>query len=347
MTPAPDLAAELEYLCVDDFLCGLLEARALATALELTLIDRLLEPAPVAIDDAASIVGEARGSRLLLDLLAANHVVEIDGPHVRLTNRFRVALRFRDLLEAKIDFAQLVAPDVIDLFTALVRDPAEFRHRARLFDLFDYRRCLEPNAENFERTRRWVRFTTALTRYEAPVCLRRHDFGRYRRMLDIGGNSGEFVLRACKAHPDLHGAVADLPVVCDIGRAHVLAEPEAERIAFIKADALNDPLPGGFDVVTFKSVLHDWPDSETSQLLARAREALAPGGTILIFERGPVDIGNRTPPFSMIPLLLFFRSYRPAHRYEELLTRVGFTDVTVETMTLDMPFSLVTARRPS
>src|SRR6267378_1789217 len=105
-----------------------------------------------------------------------------------------------------------------------------------------------------------MRITTSLTRYEARACLRHHDFGRYARMLDIGGNSGEFALEICKAHPSVQATVVDLPVVCDIGREHVRREPEATRITFVEANALEDRLPEGFDVVTFKSMLHDWPD---------------------------------------------------------------------------------------
>ena len=97
--------------------------------------------------------------------------------------------------------------------------------------------------------------------------------------------------------------------------------------------------------MTFKSVLHDWPDREAKRLLERARDALAAGGTVLIFERAQVAVRGRTPTYSQIPLLLFFRSYRQASWYEETLVTLGFEDVKVQSLELDMPFSLVTARR--
>ena len=106
-------------------------------------------------------------------------------------------------------------------------DPGRFLRASRTFGLFSYGRAFEYSPENYGRTLRWVRFTTALTRYEAASCIARYDFGRHRRMLDIGGNSGEFGLQVCKRHAGLKVSVFDLPLVCDIGREHLAPEPEA------------------------------------------------------------------------------------------------------------------------
>src|SRR5436305_1534224 len=82
----------------------------------------------------------------------------------------------------------------------------------------------------------------ALARYEAPVCLAHYDFGRHRRLLDVGGNSGEFALRLCRRHPALRATVLDLPTVCAIGRQHLRRDPEADRITFLPGNAVTDPL---------------------------------------------------------------------------------------------------------
>ncbi len=235
---------ELEFLCVDRFLTNMIAAQALKSALALKLIDQLwAEQASTSARLESNWRGDRRGLGVLLDLLSVNQVIERTGDEIRLTPQFRSALRFRDLLEAKLDFANLAAPDLIGLFPWLLVDPDGFMQRARIFKLFDYNRCLEPSPENYEATRRWMRFTTSLTRYEAPVCMRHHDFSRYTKMLDIGGNSGEFVLRVCKKHHQLRGTVFDLPLVCDVGKDHVSREPEAPRIDFVKGSALVDPLP--------------------------------------------------------------------------------------------------------
>jgi hypothetical protein len=337
---------EFSFLCVDRFICDFAAARALKTAFELRLIDLLNERQPCALQALrGELPCDERGLRLLLDLLRANHVVEEEAGGIRLTGAFVAALQYRDLLEAKLDFASLVAPDFVERFTLLLTDPGKFMGQSRIFELYNYAHALalEPSAENVQRTRAWMRFTTCLTRYEAQACLKHHDFSPYRRMLDIGGNSGELVLRICKAHPELQATVFDLPVVCAVGREHVRAEPEAPRIAFHEGNALTDPLPAGFDLVAFKSVLHDWPEREAKRFLTRASQTLAPGGTLLIFERGPLVIGADPIPWSLIPMLLFFRSFREPSFYEEHLQAIGFTNVRTQWIDLDMPFFLVTA----
>ena len=331
--------AHLEYLCVDDFIRTVVDARAVKTAFELGLIDHLLRVRSSGSAALERVLGVDRhGLQFLLALLRANRVVDVRGTTVTLQRGFLAALHYRDLLETKLDFA--------DYFTALVKDPARFMGQGRLYELFDYRRCFEPTIENYQRTRVWMRLTSALTRYEAQACMRLHDFSGYRRMLDVGGNSGEFALQLCRVNPALRTVVLDLPLVCEIGLEHVLGEPEHPRITFVKSDIRNNPLPQGCDLIAFKSMLHDWQEADARRFVAKAMQALNPGGTLLIFERGPLEVADAAPPFSMLPILLFFRSYRSPSVYLGLLEELGFSDARCREIKLDTPFFLVTANKP-
>ena len=335
-----------DYLCVDAFIKSMVDARALGTAFELGLIDYLGENQHSTFDDLKRrFECDGRGLQLLLDLLMANRVIEERNGGIKLSQQFIKALPYCDLLKVKLEFANFVVSDFTDFFTTLIKSPDRFGRNARVFDLFAYHRCFDYSPENYELTKRWVRITTSLTRYEAQVCMKYHDFGRYRRILDIGGNSGEFVLQICRKYPRIFATVFDLPLVCDIGQEHVRSEPEAGRITFIKGNALADVLPKGFDLITFKSMLHDWPAKEAKQLILRASQSLEPGGTLLIFERGPLEIRETTLPYSMIPFLLFFRSFRSPLIYEEQLKELGFQNTEVQRIDLEMPFFLVTATK--
>lgn len=337
----------LEFLVVDEFLKTLVDGRALKTAFELGLIDRLIEHRSGSVEALGRALGTDRqGMRFLLDLLQANAVIEERSGDVRFTRRFLDALRYRDLLETKLDFAGFTINDFADLFTVLIKNAGGFMGQARLFELFDYRRCLEPSIENYAVTRAWMRITSTLTRYEALACMALYDFGGHRRMLDIGGNSGEFILQLCRRNAGLHGTVLDLPLVCEIGMEHVLAEPEGSRIGFVKADIRSDLVPLGYDLITFKSMLHDWPAQEARQFIDKAARSLSPGGTLLIFERGPLRVGAAAPPMSMLPILLFFRSYRPPLDYATQLQGLGFQEIRHQEIELDSPFSLVCGKKP-
>lgn len=336
---------EREYLSVEGFLKTLIDARALKTAFELRLIDHLARIESTTVDSLTEgFPGDRRGLRLLLNLLRANRVLAEREGTIALSPEFRTALRYRDLLETKLEYVEFVLPDFTDLFTTAIHDPQAFRRQARTYRLFSYDRALGERPEDYEATRRWMRITTCLTKYESRMCMRHHDFGAYKRILDVGGNSGEFVLQICRRYPSIAATVFDLPLVCEVGRAHVASGPEGARITFVSGNALTDPLPDGHDLVSFKSMLHDWPEREARHLIVRASHALTPGGTLLIFERGPISVDE--PSYATIPLLLFFRSFRSPATYTEQLAALGFQDVDVRWIDLEMPFFLVTGRKP-
>jgi len=344
----PAARDQYPFLCVDDFLKTLVDARALASALELGLIDRLLGAGALGAEALAEgLAMEPRGFDFLLGLLRANRVLAEGGGAYQLTPEFNQALQYRDLLETRIAFAAAVVGDCHDLFTELLARPGEFMARSKVFEMFRYDLAMEAGAANYQATARWMRFTTGLTRYEAQACIEHYDFSAHRRMLDIGGNSGEFALRVCKANPEIEATVFDLPVVCQVGRDHVSAEPEADRISFYKGDARSTALPEGFDLISFKSFLHDWPEDEADIMLRRAADALAPGGSLLIFERAVVAAPETALPYSMIPGLLFLHFYRDANFYTSRLAALGFGDINVQKIDLEMPFQLITAKKPS
>jgi len=338
---------EYGYLCVEAFLEHAVHACAVASALQLGLLDRLAAGAVAVGDLRAAFRAEPRGADLLLSLLVAARVVEVADGRVALTPGFRQALQYRDLLEAKLEFARLALPDVAQLLPVMLHAPDEFRRRSRIYSLFSYGRSVDDTPENCQATARWMRFTTALTRYEGQVLATRPEFARRRRLLDIGGNSGELALQLCRRHPALQVTVLDLPVVCRLGEQHVRGRPEAGRITFLPGDALAGPLPPGHDLVVFKSVLHDWPDAAAREMIRRASEALEPGGTLLIFERGPLELLRRPMPYSLLSILPFAFALRTPDLYVRTLTDLGCEQVDVSWLDLEMPFFLCRADKPA
>lgn len=336
----------MAYLCVDAFIDTFVKAQVLKSAFATGLIDYLQVNQPCTLETLTQqLPCDRTGMTLLLDLLKINRVIEENNGQIQLSSQFAIALQYRDLLQVKLEFANWVAPDFANHFTLLVENSRQFMERSRLFDLFGYHRCFEPTPENYELTKRWLRITTTLTKYEAQVCLQYHDFSQYQRILDIGGNSGEFVRQICKQHPNLLATVIDLPLVCDLGQAHVAGEPEANRINFIKGNALVDALPTDCNLITFKSILHDWPEAATEQFIANASKSLAPGGTLLIFERGEIELTDQPLPYCLLPMLLLFRYFRSPLVYQRQLADQGFEEITIQSINLEMPFFLIVAKK--
>lgn len=337
----------MAFLGIERFLRHEFEARALATALDRGLIDRLARSGatPAALAALTGLAPERLS--LLLGLLASGGVIAPapDGS-LALTRDFRAVLPCRDLLEAKLAFLDMVSDDLRRLFPAFIDDPARFMTDARTFALFRYDRCFAVTPDNLAATRAWVAYTTCLTRYEAGPILDRLDLAAHRRLLDLGGNSGEFAARACARAPWLSATVVDLPVVCAIGRETLADRAEAARVAFRPTDMRCDPLPEGHDLVVFKSVLHDWPPREAADLVARAAAALAPGGRLVVVERGPMPFGAQPIDYASAANLVFAPFFRDAAFYREAFRRAGLVAVTSSTIALDMPFHIIAGVKP-
>jgi SAM-dependent methyltransferase len=287
------------------------------------------------------------GLLLLIDLLEINGVVARTGDRVELTPAFRAALQFRDLLEMRIGFADLVWPDIHNLFTPLLTDLPQFMARSAVFNLFRYDRCIDITPENLEATAAWTKFTTCLTKYEAAAALDSVDIASVRRFIDLGGNTGEFALQLCRRNPSVEAVVVDLPVVCALGRKHVAEAPEAAQITFFPSDMRSQALPPAGDLVAFKSVLHDWPDADAERLLERAHALVRPGGRLLIFEREPIELHGRRMPYAMAPDLVFLHFLRPADLYLKKLKQLGFVSIEHRRVELDIGFHFIVARRPA
>lgn len=345
---ASSVDREFDFLRVDDFMRHMLDARALATAFETGLVDMLCRDGESTMQTLLEQLGlDSRGGAFLLDLLAASGVIREHQGVLSLTDRFVDALRFRDLMELKLALSNFAAHDFLDYFSDLVTSPGQFMSKARFHRLFAYDRCSGSTEEDLAMTKRWMHITTVLTRYEALACLKYYDFSRNRNVLDVGGNSGEFALRLCRACPHLRATVLDLPLVCDVGREHLAGEPEEARIAFMKGNALADDFPSGHDLVTFKSMLHDWPDHVARDLMRKAADSLEPGGAMVIFERAAPVSNAGVSPYSVLPFLIFFHSYRAPAFYSSVLEDLGFLKIQSRIINLEMPFLLVTGLRGS
>mgnify|MGYP006267011261 CR=1 FL=1 len=335
-----------DYLRMDRFLADAVSTRAILTALDRGLVDALeAEPR-----DAATLGAITRlppdGLALVLASLRGVGAVEHEAGRWRLAPEFGAALRYRDLLRVKAETAIAVAGDLVDRFDLLVSDPAAFQQASRLFGLFDYGRCTGDTPANREHASRWMRLTTALTRYEAALTFARVPFASHRRLLDIGGNSGEFCLRTCTTFPHLAATVADLPVVCAVGAAHVASFADAPPVRFAAFDLRCDPLPPGHDLVVVKSLLHDWPLGVVDDLLSRIFAGVEPGGRLVIFERRRPAIDELDPAFGSLPVWMFWHAYRQPSEYLGRLAAGGWSDVRHDEIVADMPWMLIQAVKP-
>ena len=179
---------------------------------------------------------------------------------------------------------------------------------------------------------------------ESLAAARDEIFADRTRWLDIGGGDGTVAEALLRADPRLTCDIFNLPAVAPLVEERARTAGLTSRLGFAGGDFLAGPLPGGYDVLSFVRVLHDWPAGVARTLLEKAWHALPPGGRLVICEE------LRTRDRLAIQ---FFWTYflvgadactsrlREVSWYTEALAATGFVDVRV----IPGPFDVIVATR--
>ncbi|MEM1106115.1 MAG: methyltransferase [Pseudomonadota bacterium] len=144
-----------------------------------------------------------------------------------------------------------------------------------------------------------------------------HGLGSYRHIMDVGGGAGAFLAAVAKACPAPRLTLCDLPAVADLARETFAAAGLQARAEAVGNNCFTEPLPTGADLITLVRVLHDHDDGPVRDLLAATRQALAPGGRLLVAEPMAATRGAEAMGDSYFGLYLWaMGSGRPRTRAE-------------------------------
>lgn len=118
----------------------------------------------------------------------------------------------------------------------------------------------------------------------ALEALRDYDFPSVATWCDVAGGHGHMMCSFLAAYPHLSGTVLDLPeVVAEKDQLWAGRLGLEERCRYVAADMFKG-VPGDADVYSLKMILHDWNDSECTQILQTIRRRAKPDGRIFIVE---------------------------------------------------------------
>lgn len=136
-------------------------------------------------------------------------------------------------------------------------------------------------------------FDTAMaqvSRLQTDLIAAAYDFNHCRRVCDVGGGTGTVLAGILATHAAVHGVLFDLPEV--VARAApVLADRGvADRVDVVGGDFFAS-IPTGCDRYVLQAIVHDWDDDSVVRILDNIRDAMAPGGRILVLEQ-TVPTGN-------------------------------------------------------
>jgi (2Fe-2S) ferredoxin/precorrin-6B methylase 2 len=102
------------------------------------------------------------------------------------------------------------------------------------------------------------------------------------RLLDVGGGSAAYSIAFAKANDKLHATVLDLPPVLPIAQGHIDAAGLTGRVDTRAGDLRHDALGKDFTLVLVSAICHMLSPEENQDLFRRCREALEPGGRLVM-----------------------------------------------------------------
>jgi hypothetical protein len=108
------------------------------------------------------------------------------------------------------------------------------------------------------------------------------DTATARLAVDIGGGSGTLVHSLLMVNSQLHGIVLDLPEVVPSATAASSALGLRKRCSVLVGDFFA-AVPKA-DIYLLKNILHGWNDGEAVNILKGCRQAMRPGGRVVVVE---------------------------------------------------------------
>jgi SAM-dependent methyltransferase len=172
-----------------------------------------------------------------------------------------------------------------------------------------------------------------------------------RHLVDLGGGHGLYAAAFCEHHPELRATVFDLPSALEVGKENVERAGLSGRIGFQGGDLLRDDIGSGYDAVLLASMVHCFLPEDNERLLARVRDALNPGGVVIISEQlageRPGESTVRRAFLQMFSMNLYHLMGGQLYTPETIsgwLTGNGFEEPVVQPVG-ETSFSLLVARR--
>jgi SAM-dependent methyltransferase len=111
-----------------------------------------------------------------------------------------------------------------------------------------------------------------------------YDFTRHRRLLDLGGGTGSWLIPLLQQTPDLHATLFDLPSAAALARELLAANAATHNAEVVEGNFFEDPIPTGHDVILAANVIHLFAPERIGELLRRIRASASTGARLLVVD---------------------------------------------------------------
>jgi hypothetical protein len=295
---------------------GWLASQGIYVAAELGIAD-LLHDGPKTVDQLASSTGAHPQSLYRLLRMLAGYGVFADDRAGRFELTPAAALLQTGVLR---DAARIMIPAEWNAYGDLLHNiktgESAFNH-VYGFGFFDYL-STHPDAQV-----RFDRGMASRANAENPVVASAYDFGKFRRIVDVGGGRGGLLAEILKAHASPKGVLFD--------QLQVVAQPDYLKAADVldRCEVIGgnffEAVPKGADAYVLKRIIHDWNDDTGAGILRRCRDAVIDGGRIIVVD-AVVPVGNDfhfSKPSDLLMMVILDGRERTEADFRALFGRAG------------------------
>lgn len=271
------------------------EARALFAGVETGVFEALGDRTRGAAELAAELALDPRAAAILLDALTSLGVLARAGTGYAIAPALRTSL-----VPGREDYLGNLLLHDLWHWTSWGRLDASLREGGAWTQ-----RQGDPHLGNPEVLRRFLpNYVLAMEQSEdgASAKLARRLLALApKRVLDLGGGSGGLLVNLLELLPESHGTLVDHAF--SLGRAADRAERSSarERLALLGLDFEKEAIPLGHDLIVLSRVLMGMSPERAAALVARAAEALPPGGALAVHD---FDAATRVGALLSLDMLL-------------------------------------------
>jgi hypothetical protein len=181
-------------------------------------------------------------------------------------------------------------------FALMIVAPYNFRSWARLteavvqgrtaFDLEFGRPIFEYLRDHPDDDRQFSASMASISANENDAVAGAYPFGRHTRIVDVGGAHGHLLAAILRRHKKLRGVLYDQPqVVAGAAASGFVSAPGIRERCEVVGGSFFDAVPAGADAYLMKYIIHDWDDAQCARILGHCRDAMAPGGRVIVADR--------------------------------------------------------------
>jgi len=197
-------------------------------------------------------------------------------------------------------------------------------------------------------------FNNAMTTFSSQIDMGPFLAERYsdaldhaKTIVDVGGGEGVLAAQILRAKPHLKGIIFDMPHVVEKDKekiTHIYSDLDRSRITFVGGNFF-EKVPSGGDIYFLKSIIHDWNDEKSVEILSKIREELSPEGRVAVLDRNVKEVGDVVASFMDLHMLAVLGAKeRNEKEFQHIFERAGLQLTRIIELK-PSPYSLVEGKR--